>query len=526
VTTKTPGTATLRARRVGPFPLGPALLVVAGALFLITRLANLALLPPFVDEGIYVHWSQVIRSDPRQFDFPLIWGKQPLFMWLVALALIPGFDPFLSARLVSVAAGGLGAIAAYLAAGRLYSQRVALVALFLQVLCTYALFHERMALVDSLLATTGTATLLFSLIAFREHRIGGAIGLGLALGAALLTKSSGVLFVFFPIAVLLSARESRRVPLYAASLAMIAGGIVLLLLVPLALSANVGNIFVENRVYTYDLGEALAQPYAVWQANFGLVAGWLSNYLTLPLLALCVAGVAIPLYTRERYGFVLSLFVIAGVVSSVVFGKILYSRYLLAIVPPLLIAGARGLSLLIDRICESGRFPVSRSRLGAQRWRLPLTLAGALILLLPTLHYDFDVIANPEEAALPAEDRRQYIEAWSAGYGTREGVRYLAREAVRQGQIVVIISNHLGTQQVFEILLRDARAVDVRAIGWWDRQPLRPEIAASGPVYAMFDFPRSGGEAFTRLNPQAQRVWWFPKPGGLSWIEIYRVDPS
>src|SRR3989304_2252128 len=63
---------------------GKTILIGMGilALALGLRLASLTYVPVFVDEAIYIRWSQVMRAEPTLRFMPLSDGKQPLFMWL------------------------------------------------------------------------------------------------------------------------------------------------------------------------------------------------------------------------------------------------------------------------------------------------------------------------------------------------------------------------------------------------------------------------------------------------------------
>ena len=79
--------------------------IIAVGLFFFLRLSKLNSIPVFVDEAIYIRWSQVMRNEASLRFLPQTDGKQPLFMW----ATIPFFkissDPLVAGRLVSVATG-------------------------------------------------------------------------------------------------------------------------------------------------------------------------------------------------------------------------------------------------------------------------------------------------------------------------------------------------------------------------------------------------------------------------------------
>ena len=81
------------------------LALITVGLFLVLRFYKLLSLPVFVDESIYIRWSQVMRAEPTLRFLPLSDGKQPLFMWLVIPALKLFQDPVFAGRTISVVAG-------------------------------------------------------------------------------------------------------------------------------------------------------------------------------------------------------------------------------------------------------------------------------------------------------------------------------------------------------------------------------------------------------------------------------------
>src|SRR3990167_11240074 len=69
------------------------------------RIYQLTLLPIFVDEAIYVRWSQVMATEPTLRFLPLSDGKQPLYMWVLMFLIKYFSDPLFIGRLVSVVSG-------------------------------------------------------------------------------------------------------------------------------------------------------------------------------------------------------------------------------------------------------------------------------------------------------------------------------------------------------------------------------------------------------------------------------------
>ncbi|MFH1280668.1 MAG: hypothetical protein ABII08_03610, partial [Candidatus Beckwithbacteria bacterium] len=90
----------------------------------------------------------------------------------------------------------------------------------------------------------------------------------------------------------------------------------------------------------------------------------------------------------------------------IVSAKILFPRYLLPMVPFLLIYAASGFSWLKQKLPKSLR---------------PLLI----IFLLAPAWFSWQIMQNSAAAALPEIDKWQYITGWPSGYGVKELTDYL-----------------------------------------------------------------------------------------------------
>src|SRR3990167_6693478 len=138
------------------------LLIITASAFLI-RFINLTSLPVFADEAIYIRWSQIMANEPTLRFLPMSDGKQPLFMWILMFVINRFSDPLFAGRLISVFTGigtlmGLFAVTFLLFKSRL----AALVSSFIWAISPYALFFDRIALVDSMLTMFGIWTFFFA----------------------------------------------------------------------------------------------------------------------------------------------------------------------------------------------------------------------------------------------------------------------------------------------------------------------------------------------------------------------------
>ena len=78
-------------------------------LYLLVVTINLTKLPIFVDEAIYLRWSQIAWHDASWRFISLTDGKQPLYIWFVVPFMKLIADPLFAGRMAS-AVSGLGTI--------------------------------------------------------------------------------------------------------------------------------------------------------------------------------------------------------------------------------------------------------------------------------------------------------------------------------------------------------------------------------------------------------------------------------
>lgn len=168
---------------------GALLIILATLAAFALRLVLLHAHPLREDEAIYSMWARAVAHDPW---FLHTWpDKPPLFLWMqaAALALFGATDA--GARLLSVFAATATVPLAAAAARRLWPRertRAAVAAAWLLALNPYAISFAPTAYTDTLLLFWGTLALALGLR-------GRWLGAGLALGAAIMTKQQGLLYV-------------------------------------------------------------------------------------------------------------------------------------------------------------------------------------------------------------------------------------------------------------------------------------------------------------------------------------------
>ncbi len=364
-------------------------------LFLFTRLFNLTLHGLQYDEASYIYLGGVIGSDWNQRYLSASWvGKQPLHPWLLALAekLLP--DPLVAARLVSVMAGAFTLLALWLLARRLFSWRVAMLAALLYILCPYPFLFDRQALADSLLAAATTWIIYLGVRLVDRQDIATVLGMGVAFGAALLTKSVSQAFpLLLPAALLVLPRQELTRERVGRWFVAILGGLLIgFLIYYIAFGSSETSKLISQHEqqygrYVMSLSELLAFPIQKWVENTTSVIQWLIQFGTVPLtLTAMIALLAAPWLGPRAW--LLGLWVLLPIVGQIVIAARFFDRYILFSLPPLFILMACLWEVIYERM--SAWAPIAQQKI--LRWPAALGLAISLVTALFLLPVAQEVI--------------------------------------------------------------------------------------------------------------------------------------
>lgn len=435
---------------------GWSLVLVGGfaiiIVYFLLRLMNLTVFPIFADEAIYIRWAQVMRAEPTLRFLPLSDGKQPLFMWLVMPLLSFFQDPLVAGRMLSVASGFGTMIGIFLLSFFLFkSKLISLLAGLLYAVVPFAVFFDRMALVDSLLSMFGVWILFLGLLLQRYRRADLAIITGLVLGAAMITKSPATFFVLLlPTTILFLVIDYKKKgaifreegSCYAGRIIKLVGLWLIVYLFAfgiynlLRLGPGFETIGSRNQDYLFTFGEVLSHPNDPFRPHIGQVWEWFRFYLGIPLLLTFVGGLLIGLRKFPRQAVILALWFFVPLLTQMAIAKVFTARYVFFVIPYLLLLSASFISWLLRRINGT-------KTLGSvvKYVTIPLVL---VIIFVPLLSSDLKLLTNPKGSSLPSDERRGYLEEWSSGYGISEVRDYLKSLPVDK-QIIVGTEGYFGT---------------------------------------------------------------------------------
>lgn len=405
-------------------------------LYFLFRLPNLTLQPIFADEAIYVRWAQVMRAEPTLRFLPLSDGKTPLYMWI----LMPVFklieDPLLAGRLLSIVTGFGTLLGVFLIGLKFFNIRVGLWGAFLIASTPFMVFFDRMALVDSMLATFTIWSLFLALWLVHSPRLDLAMILGFLLGGGIITKTPGMFnFLVVPVTVLAFGwrnknRQSKLLKLF--GLWVIAIGIGMVIYNMLRLGPEFNSLSSRNQDYTFSPLDLIGRPLDPFMPHFRDVREWFLKLLGVPLVGFIAIGIGVTFWKKNRIGAVILFWSLIPLLIEMALLKTFTARYILFTIPPLLVLGALGCDWLAS-------------------WAKDKVLARGVILFLVVLaisvwsvYFNLTLLTKPENAPLPKNDRRGYFEDWTAGYGFKEIAEFLAEEA-RSNPIIVGTEGFFGT---------------------------------------------------------------------------------
>lgn len=467
--------------------------------FFLFRLVNLNSIPVFADEAIYVRWAQVMRAEPTLRFVPLSDGKQPLFMWTVIPFLKVLSDPLIAGRIVSVLSGLATLVGIFLLTLRvLRSKKAAFLAALFYAVSPFAVFFDRMALVDAMLTAFGIWALYFAVLTAQTLRLDFAMLAGFALGGAWLTKSPALFFLLLlPASAILVdwkkgerlARTIKLVGLWLVSWAIAFGMYNILRLGP-----NFHMIAARNQDYVFELSHAFTNPFDPLQFHIKEIIAWLFVLLPGTVLLLSLYG----LWQGRKKYFAPMLLLLAWILFPLLvqaeFAKVFTARYILFTIPPLFVLAA---------------LPASYAASKLKKGHLAAALA---LVLLPSFYINFLALTAPEKAPLPRRERHGYLEEWTAGTGIREVASHIRRESVKnpEQQIVVGTEGFFGTlPDGLQIYLEKIPNITVIGVG----------VTISDVHPSLLEAKKAGNKVFFVIN--STRFTGNPDQLGLRLIESY-----
>lgn len=477
--------------------------------FIATRITNLGIIPIFTDEAIYSYWAQIALHDPANRYISLEDGKQPLYIWFSSIAQTLIHDPLMAGRFVSIISGFVALIFIYLLTKDFFGKRTALFASFLYVVLPFTLLYDRLGLYDSLLTAICLICVYLSVKLAQKPKLDLSLLTGIALGMGLITKSSAILFLVLlpaPLVILYLKRTTwLKQAVTWTPFALLSVIIAEIMYNSLRLSQLFYLINRKNYSFIRPLEQVLKNPFLVFQSNATSIIKWLNSYVGAPLLIIFLAVVIYGIYTRNRKVLLLTVYAVFPFLIEILFNIVLYPRFVLFYFPYTIILVA---------------FAFSQFEKSKKINHLTFSLIFILLILYP-ISNSFLLITSPTQAKIASSDYDQYINSWPAGYGVKEVVNILNKEAKTK-------SVYIGTEGTFGLLpfalnIYFQGRVNPQITGFWPvNQDNLPEqvLNTSKTKKTFFLFNENQKEI---NNPKLHLVAKYPKGTSNSYMRLYEV---
>jgi 4-amino-4-deoxy-L-arabinose transferase-like glycosyltransferase len=429
--------------------------------FLLLRLLSLTLLPVFADEAIYIRWAQIMRAEATLRFLPLSDGKQPLFMWLIIPLLKVFTDPLWAGRFLSVLSGLGSLVGIFFLSWELFKKKwVSLSASGLYALLPFFVFFDRLALADSMVLMFGIWLAYLSVLLARRPRLDLSLIMGLVLTGALITKSPAIFFALMIPASLLLGKNLKK------NIWSLAGFWLLIWAMGfgfynflLRLGPGFQMIALRNKDYLFTFQEFLAHPLDPLKPHLVDLFSWLFNLFTWPVCLLVLLGLFLGLRKKFKENLFLLIWFLIPLLPQMVLAKVFTPRYILFTLWPLVLLAAFGGVWLFEQL--------NLMKKGFQK-KIGLFLMMILFLLIifPSLKYNFLLLTDPGKASLPRNLRNGHLEEWTAGQGLKESAEFFKQKS-KSGPVFVGTEGSFGTlPDGLQIYLEGVTDIRVLGIGW------------------------------------------------------------
>ncbi len=392
------------------------------------RFVNLAIIPVFADEAIYVRWAQIMDAEETLRFLPLSDGKQPFFMWTVIAFLKLFRDPLMAGRMVSVFSGLGTLVGVSLLSFFLFkNKKAALVAGLIYAVTPFSFFFDRLSMADSMLAMFGVWTFILAYLAFTLVRLDFAILAGFALGGAWLTKSPALFYVLMLPTLWLFLKSPKKliktVPLSLVTVVIGYGMYNILRLGP-----NFQMIARRNLDYVYPISHLLTSPFDPLKPWLLQSWQWLVMMGPLSLLVILLLGYLVNYRKHWKKMVVLTIWFIGPIFVQSEYAKVLTARYIFFSIPFLIVIAS---SVFLEE---------------RKNWVKLITFVLAFFVA-QSLVFDYYLLTNPAKANLPRSERSGYLEEWTAGHGIAEVATYIRNFQMQNPdkKIVVGTEGYFGT---------------------------------------------------------------------------------
>jgi 4-amino-4-deoxy-L-arabinose transferase-like glycosyltransferase len=386
----------------------------------------------------------------------------------------------------------------FLLGRRLADDWVGIVAAGIYALIPFAVVHNGIGIMESLVTLVVATALLLQIDFARNPSIKLALLLGLVGAVGVLTKeNTKPAIALLPLSLILfdwrTDGRRERLTRWFGGAAIV--GVMMVLADRLMHISSYFDEFQRWRAAgfytTRKLGDVIGDPFGSWDKAIHAYGPAFLEYITVPLLLAAAVGAVIGLRRNERMTLLLLGWIALPLLISLTFAALPYPRHVLYLLPPFLV-------LMAYAAVEGAR--AARERLTPRAAAAAVAVVGALALS-QALVLDVRVLAHPDTGPYPGLDQTQYVRL---GGHPWEPAADLIKSTARGDRVVILSmtsrpdtlemllgpddryvfvtgSSPLAEQAQFAIFDRTNPFVDIRAKQVLDSSGLRPVATFGRP---------------------------------------------
>ncbi len=474
-------------------------------LFFLIRLISINNIPIFNDEAIYLRWgNQFIENFGKGLVPVSIDGKQAGTPILFGLAQVLTIDPLIAGRLVSVMFSLITFLSILKLSEKYFEGKLLIWEALILIFCPYLLLFDRMALPDGIVTALFSLSLLIFSQLMEKPGLVKSILMGIILACGWWMKST-MLLAFIPIFTIygykfITKAAWRKDYLFSIIALLVTFCILILPILQNPLYAQMPH-FEYTRIFTFV--ELIRFPVNSWLNNLLTILLLLLIYITPLLLLIFILG--IKNIIQKKFAYPLIWFFLP-LVFEIFFLKNIDSRYVLILIPIVLLLTLEGLKIMDNKIKRLVPAVVGSSILmGLILAFFPLSFY-AILSLVPRVRGDF----------------AQYVTGWTSGYGVREAADYLKEKAPAAPVIVVFVRMDSGNPEdgvlVYLNKEKNIRVLPVNFLG--DIMQNRDKLQLSSDAFYFV----SRGNQLAGLGDKLKVEAKFKKPIGEEFVGVYKIS--
>lgn len=490
------------------------LLILAGLVivYILLNFSTIKETPIFTDEAIYVRWAQIAANDASLRYISLLDGKQPLFIWIAMIPVKIFQDSLLAVRLLSVIYGLISIFGIYFIGRNIKNSLVGLLSAALFVTSPFFFIYNRLAIYESLISTLGIYSLLFTILLIKKKRIDLAITLGFISGLGLMTKSSANFFIYLlPFSPIILVKNIKKLNKPNTRNTLMVIGLFFLSITISFTMYNTLRLFplfnmIEEKNHTFILTnrEFINNPFSLVFGNTPSLLSWIFQYLTpIPFILFILSGIYF-LFRKKLPEIYLLAWIMVPFAATAFFGKIIYPRYLLFMVPGIFIL----ISLVINEFFE---------KINSNKFRL---LTVAVLFIGPIISL-VSILTNLSNSFIPQSDKNQLINDWPAGGGIEEVVKIINSSAEKEKVFV-------GTEGTFGLLpyaleIELVKNPNVEIKGYYPVKEIPQEVVDKAKLiktYFIYNLTQNENQF---SDPKIKLVGKYPKGNSDVYLRLFEV---